>query len=60
MEITVKMALYFAKQSGYIWEVESYINMGYEPSEALKEWGCLPTKEEVLDYLYGESNNMAF
>ena len=60
MEITVKMALHFAEQWGLTWEVESYINMGYEPSEALREWDCLPTKEEILDYLYGESNSMAF
>lgn len=60
MEITVKMALHFAEQWGLTWEVESYINMGYEPSEALREWDCLPSKEEILDYLYGESNNMAF
>lgn len=58
MEITVEMALYFAEQWGLTWEVESYINMGYEPAEALREWDCLPTKEEVINYLYGESNGL--
>lgn len=58
MEITVKMALFFAEQWGLTWEVESYINMGYEPAEALREWDCLPTHEEILDYLYGESNDL--
>lgn len=60
MEITVKMALYFAEQWGLTWEVESYIQMGYSPREALEEWDCLPTKEEILDYMYGESQNMVF
>lgn len=60
MEITVEMALHFAKEWGLTYEVESYIKMGYEPAEALREWDCLPSKEEILDYLYGESNNMVF
>ena len=60
MEITAKIALHFAEQCGHTWEVESYINMGYEPSEALKEWGCLPSKEELLDYMYGNINNIIF
>lgn len=60
MEITVKMALHFAEQWGLTWEVESYIQMGYSPIEALEEWDCLPTKEELLDYMYGESQNMVF
>lgn len=60
MEITVKMALHFAEQWGLTWEVESFIQMGYTPREALEEWDCLPSKEEILDYLYGESQNMVF
>jgi hypothetical protein len=55
MEITAKMALHFAEPWGLTWEVETYIQMGYSPREALEEWDCLPTKEEILDYLYGES-----
>lgn len=51
MEITVKMALHFAEQWGLTWEVESSIQMGYTPREALEEWGCLPSEEELLDYL---------
>jgi hypothetical protein len=58
MEITVKMALHFAEPWGLTWEVESFIQMGYTPREALEEWDCLPSKEEILDYLYGESNGM--
>ena len=60
MEITVKMALHFAEQGGLTWEVESFIQMGYTPREALEEWDCLPSKEEILDYLYGEAQNMIF
>lgn len=60
MEITVKTALHFAEQWGLTWEVESFINMGYTPREALEEWDCLPSKEELLDYLYGEAQNMVF
>lgn len=60
MEITTKMALHFAEPWGLTWEVESCIQMGYTPREALEEWDCLPTKEEILDYLYGEAQNMVF
>lgn len=60
MEITAKMALHFAEQWGLTWEVESFIQMGYTPREALEEWDCLPSKEELLDYMYGESQNMVF
>ena len=60
MEITVKMALHFAEPWGLTWEVESFIQMGYTPREALEEWDCLPSKEEILDYLYGEAQNMVF
>ena len=58
MEITTKMALYFAEPWGLTWEVESFINMGYTPREALEEWDCLPSKEEILDYLYGEAQTL--
>lgn len=60
MEITTKAALYFAEQWGLTWEVETYIQMGYSPREALEEWDCLPSKEELLDYMYGEAQNMIF
>lgn len=60
MEITAKMALHFAEPWGLTLEVESFIQMGYTPREALEEWDCLPTKEEILDYLYGEAQNMVF
>lgn len=60
MEITAKMALHFAEPWGLTCEVETYIQMGYTPREALEEWDCLPTKEEILDYLYGEAQNMVF
>lgn len=52
MEITIEMALYFAEPWGLTWEVESYIQMGYTPREALEEWDCLPSKEELFNYLY--------
>jgi hypothetical protein len=58
MEITAKMALHFAEPWGRTWEVESFINMGYTPREALEEWDCLPSKEEILDYLYGEAQTL--
>lgn len=60
MEITAKMALHFAEPCGLTWEVKSFIQMGYTPREALEEWDCLPSKEEILDYLYGEAQNMVF
>lgn len=60
MEITKEVALHFAEPWGLTWEVESFIEIGYTPREALEEWDCLPTKEELLDYLYGESQNMVF
>ena len=60
MEITTKVALHFAEQWGLTWEVETYIEMGYTPREALKEWDCMPTKEELIDYLYGESQGIIF
>lgn len=60
MEITIEMAMHFAEQWGLTWEVQSYIEIGYTPREALEEWDCLPTKEEILDYLYGEAQTLTF
>lgn len=53
MEITFEMAMHFAANNGYAdltWEVESLIELGYEPWEALEECDILPTKEELQDY----------
>ena len=60
MEITVEMALYFAEPWGLAYEVESYIEMGYTPSEALREWDIVPTMAEVLEYIYGDLNSIIF
>ena len=59
MEITVEIAMYIAENNGYAnltWEVESLIELGYEPWEALKEWDILPTTEELQEYV--ESMNL--
>ena len=60
MEITVEMALHFAEPWGFTWEVQSYIEMGYTPREALREWDIVPTKAEVLEYIYGDLNTIIF
>lgn len=59
MEITVEIAMYIAENNGYAnltWEVESLIELGYEPWEALEEWDILPTSEELQEYV--ESMNL--
>ena len=53
MEITKEFALYYAANNGYAdltWEVESIMELGYSPIEALEEWDILPTKEDLQDY----------
>lgn len=59
MEITVEIAMYIAANNGYAdltWEVESLVELGYEPWEALEEWDILPTSEELQEYV--ESMNL--
>lgn len=59
MEITVEIAMYIAANNGYsdlTREVESLIELGYEPWEALEEWDILPTSEELQEHV--ESMNL--
>lgn len=51
MEITTKTALHFAELYGLTFEVEMSIQNGCTPREALREWDCLPTEKEIIDYL---------
>lgn len=51
IEITTEMALHFAELYGLTFEVESFIQKGYTPKQALEEWDCLPTEKEIIDYL---------
>ena len=53
MEITKEFAMWYAANNGYAdlsWEVESLMELGYEPWEALREFDILPTEEELREY----------